>query len=117
MSFTENFLKSVNAEMPIPRPIARMAEVVTRSQWMKTDQEWEAPMLQMLVKMYAELTGNKNGKKQGIKSLCGNRFGFDDDGTVFLREASSDAYSARYGGYYQNYIPMPFHGYWDGLAT
>lgn len=42
---------------------------------------------------------------------------FDDDGTVFLRKASSDAYEARYGGYCQVYAPMPFHGCIDGLAT
>jgi hypothetical protein len=42
---------------------------------------------------------------------------FDDDGTVFLREASADSYSARYGGYYQNYIPPVFHGRIDALAT
>lgn len=41
---------------------------------------------------------------------------FDDDGTVFLREASSDAYSARYGGYYQNYIIPSFQGVVTGLA-
>lgn len=42
---------------------------------------------------------------------------FDDDGTVFLRDASSDSYSARYGGYYQNYIVPSFHGVITGLAT
>lgn len=41
---------------------------------------------------------------------------FDDDGTVFLRKASSDAYEARYGGYYQNYIIPTFQGVIDGLA-
>lgn len=41
---------------------------------------------------------------------------FDDDGTVFLRKASDDAYEARYGGYYENYIVPVFHGVWDGLA-
>lgn len=41
---------------------------------------------------------------------------FDDDGTVFLRQASSDAYGARYGGYYQNYIIPSFHGVVTGLA-
>lgn len=41
---------------------------------------------------------------------------FDDDGTVFLREASVDSYSARYGGYYENFI-IPFgHGVLSGLA-
>lgn len=42
---------------------------------------------------------------------------FDDDGTVFLRSNDDDAYEARYGGYYQNYIPPSFHGYRKGLAT
>lgn len=41
---------------------------------------------------------------------------FDDDGTVFLRESGSDAYSARYGGYYQNYIIPTFQGVVTGLA-
>lgn len=42
---------------------------------------------------------------------------FDDDGTVFLRKASSDAYEARYGGYLEAYIVPSFHGVLDGLAT
>ncbi len=42
---------------------------------------------------------------------------FDDDGTVFLRDASSDSYSARYGGYLQVYIVPTFHGLLSGLAT
>ncbi|HEY8272154.1 MAG TPA: phage major capsid protein [Pseudobdellovibrionaceae bacterium] len=41
---------------------------------------------------------------------------FDDDGTVFLR-TSGDAYAARYGGYYQNYIIPSFQGVVTGLAT
>lgn len=41
---------------------------------------------------------------------------FDDDGTVFLRKSDSDAYEARYGGYYQNYIIPTFQGVIDGLA-
>lgn len=41
---------------------------------------------------------------------------FDDDGTVFLRKAGDDAYEARYGGYYQNYIIPSFHGVVTGLA-
>lgn len=38
---------------------------------------------------------------------CHHRPGFgwfDDDGTVFLRVHDDDAYGARYGGYYENYI-------------
>jgi len=42
---------------------------------------------------------------------------FDDDGTVFLREPSSDAFSARYGGYYENYIVPSFHGVITNLAV
>jgi hypothetical protein len=42
---------------------------------------------------------------------------FEDDGTVFLRGASSDDYSARYGGYYENYIVPVFHGVLSGLAV
>lgn len=41
---------------------------------------------------------------------------FDDDGTVFLRKADSDAYEARYGGYLQNYIIPTFQGVLKGLA-
>lgn len=42
---------------------------------------------------------------------------FDDDGTVFLRKANSDAYEARYGGYLQVYINPCFHGVLTGLST
>lgn len=42
---------------------------------------------------------------------------FDDDGTVFLRLATSDSYGARYGGYYENYIIPSFQGVVTGLAT
>lgn len=42
---------------------------------------------------------------------------FDDDGTVLLRDASSDSYSFRFGGYLQSYIVPPFHGVISGLAT
>lgn len=42
---------------------------------------------------------------------------FDDDGTVFLRSNDDDAYEARYGGYYENYIPPSFHGYRYDLAV
>lgn len=42
---------------------------------------------------------------------------FDDDGSVFLRTASSDAYEARYGGYLETYVVPPFHGVISGLAT
>lgn len=42
---------------------------------------------------------------------------FDDDGTVFLRLADSDAYEARYGGYMQVYIAPTAHAVMTGLAT
>jgi hypothetical protein len=42
---------------------------------------------------------------------------FDDDGTVFLRDSGADTYSARYGGYYENYIVPSFHGVRTGLAV
>ncbi|MCK5666375.1 MAG: hypothetical protein KAI17_22950, partial [Thiotrichaceae bacterium] len=42
---------------------------------------------------------------------------FDDDGTVFLRESNSDEDSARYGGYFQNYITPTAHGVLTGLAV
>ncbi len=42
---------------------------------------------------------------------------FDDDGTVFLRDASEDSYSARYGGYMDFYMPPTFHGVITGLAV
>ena len=41
---------------------------------------------------------------------------FDDDGTVFLRKSDSDAYEARYGGYYENYITPAAHGVITGLS-
>lgn len=41
---------------------------------------------------------------------------FDDDGTVFLRSQSEDAYGARYGGYLENYIVPTFQGVLYGLA-
>jgi hypothetical protein len=40
---------------------------------------------------------------------------FDDDGTVFLRDAT-DSYSARYGGYLENYIVPSFQGVITRLA-
>ncbi len=42
---------------------------------------------------------------------------FDDDGTVFLRDASADTYSARYGGYLEVFVNPVFHGLVFGLAT
>lgn len=42
---------------------------------------------------------------------------FDDDGTVFLRDAGSDSYSFRFGGYLQSYIVPSFHGVISGLSV
>jgi hypothetical protein len=50
---------------------------------------------------------------------CHHRPGFgwfDDDGTVFLRLQDDDAYGARYGGYYQNFIIPTGHGFLENLA-
>ncbi len=50
---------------------------------------------------------------------CHHRPGFgwfDDDGTVFLRKSASDAYDARYGGYYENFITPTAHGVLTDLA-
>lgn len=85
----------MKAEMPISRLIKRILTVVTRSCWMKSNQE-SLPTFGL--KMYAELVRTRKDKRLGIKSPNGNKIGFMDDGSVFLREASSDAYSARYGG-------------------
>lgn len=51
---------------------------------------------------------------------CHHRPGFgwfDDDGTVFLRLQDEDAYGARYGGYYDNYITPTAHGFLHNLAV
>jgi hypothetical protein len=42
---------------------------------------------------------------------------FDEDGTVFLRNASSDAYDARYGGYGQFFVNPHFQAYLHTLAV
>ena len=50
---------------------------------------------------------------------CHHRPGFgwfDDDGTVFLRLQADDAYGARYGGYYENYITPTAHAFLENLA-
>ena len=41
---------------------------------------------------------------------------FEEDGTVFLRDTGSDSYSARYGGYLENYCIPTFHGQIKNLA-
>lgn len=41
---------------------------------------------------------------------------FDDDGTVFLREADSDSYEARYGGYLEVFITPTFQGVITNLS-
>lgn len=46
------------------------------------------------------------------------KFGwFDDDGTVLLRMQDQDAYEARYGGYYENFINPLYQGYISNLAV
>lgn len=42
---------------------------------------------------------------------------FEEDGTVFLRDTGSDSYSARYGGYMENYTIPTFHGHIKNLAV
>ena len=42
---------------------------------------------------------------------------FDDDGRVLLREANSDTYEARYGGYWNNYIVPSAHAVLHNLAV
>lgn len=42
---------------------------------------------------------------------------FEDDGTVFLRVEGEDAYGARYGGYYENFITPTGHGFLYNLAV
>lgn len=52
-----------------------------------------------------------------IKQVRRKGFGwFEDDGTVILRMADSDAYEARYGGYYENYIMPTFQSVITGLS-
>ena len=41
----------------------------------------------------------------------------DDDGTVFLRDASTDSFTARYAGYLENFCTPSAHGYIHTLAT
>lgn len=41
---------------------------------------------------------------------------FEDDGTVFLRDASTDTYSARYGGYLEVFVNPVFQGIIQNLA-
>ena len=41
---------------------------------------------------------------------------FEDDNTVFLRDATADAYEARFGGYMELWCPPTFHGRIDGLT-
>jgi hypothetical protein len=42
---------------------------------------------------------------------------FEEDGTVFLRDTGSDSYSARYGGYLENYCIPTFQGIITGLSV
>lgn len=52
-----------------------------------------------------------------IKLKHSGGFGwFDDDGTIFLREADSDSYEARFGGYMELFAIPTFHGRIHTLA-
>lgn len=42
---------------------------------------------------------------------------FDNDGTVLLRMQNDDAYEARYGGYYDNFINPLYQGFISGNAV
>lgn len=56
-----------------------------------------------------------NSKHIELKHMQG--FGwFTDDGTVFIREADSDSYEARFGGYMELWMPPVFHGQLTGLT-
>lgn len=58
------------------------------------------------------------GSKEKLKRHHADDFGwFDDDGTVLLREADSDSYEARYGGYYENYFQPFYFGFVTGFAS
>lgn len=53
-----------------------------------------------------------------IEQKHAEKFGwFEEDGTVLLRMQDQDAYEARYGGYYENYINPLFQGYRYDLAV
>jgi hypothetical protein len=53
-----------------------------------------------------------------IKIMHRPGFGwFDDDGTVLLRQADSDGYEARYGGYLEVVVKPAFQAQIYGLAT
>lgn len=57
-----------------------------------------------------------NSSKTEMKHARG--FGwFDDDGTVFMREADLDSYEARFGGYMEYYMIPTFHGRLHTLAV
>lgn len=57
-----------------------------------------------------------NTKK--IERHHAEKFGwFDDDGTTLLRLENDDAYEARYGGYYENFINPLYHGASYNLDT
>ena len=51
-----------------------------------------------------------NTSKIELHTTPGGFEWFDEDGTVFLREASSDAYSARFGGYCELFVNPHFQG-------
>ena len=58
-----------------------------------------------------------NSKHIELHQTPGGFEWFDEDGTVFLREASADAYSARYGGYAELFVNPHFQGELHTLAV
>jgi len=58
-----------------------------------------------------------NDAKMYLKCTEGGFEWFDEDGTVFLREANADAYGARYGGYVAFHVNPHFQAILFGLAV
>jgi len=58
-----------------------------------------------------------NSKHIELHQTPGGFEWFDEDGTVFLREASADSYSARYGGYCELFVNPHFQGELHSLAV
>lgn len=58
-----------------------------------------------------------NDDKMYLKCTKGGFEWFDEDGTVFLREGSADAYGARYGGYVAFHVNPHFQAILTNLAV
>jgi hypothetical protein len=80
---TENWAKSVKAEMLIPRKTKRVKAFSLRNAYRVNPEKEYNPGTSVRhleqVKMYAELKGSKNLKKPGIKSLGDNMAVMDSD--------------------------------------